>query len=1371
ASLADEAFAEFAGLTGRNYERAAGYRTEDAEYLLLGQGSVVPTAEAVADYLRETRRLKVGVVDLVMFRPFPADRIGALLRGMRGVTVLERVDQPLAADAPLAREVRATLGKCIENGRASGTAPHAGLPAYKQLTDVPDLYTACFGLGSRDVSPGDLVGAVENMLPDGGQRRMSYLGIDFFRSRPLHPKEQVRQERLARDYPQLGELAVKGSENPNLMPPDCVTVRMHSIGGWGAITTGKHLATTLFDLLGWHIKANPKYGSEKKGQPTTFYLAVAPTPIRINGEYHHVDVVLSPDPNVFGHSNALAGLRDGGIFVIQSDAATPEAAWERIPLRYRRHIAARGIRVFYLDAFRIAREEATDPDLELRMQGIAFQGAFFAATGLLAEHGLDEERLIDAMRERLQKKFGPRGARVVEDNLRVIRRGFDELREIVELSLPAEAEGAPTAPRVPVQVKALPASQAPLSDIQRFWSDTGSLYARGMGNDNLADPFMALSVVPASTALFRDMSGIRTGHPQWLPENCTACGRCWTVCPDTAIPGLVNSLGEILGTALERVYKAGHQPTRLRRAMGHLEARVRQAFDAAGAGTAARGLITEAIEAHLAATPDADERAALATEFGWLEAALGDFQWALTRPFYAQREKKSAGTGGLLSVTINPETCKGCGECVAVCEDGALEQVPQTAESLDALRKRWTFWRDLPSTADDFIRIDDLEQAIGVLDNILLKKEVYLPFTSGDGACLGCSEKTVVRLFTATVEALMQPRVKAYVARLDDLINRLGERVREVLISGLDIAHLEVPPGEEHAQLSVAELVRQAGETHPAASSVDRTWLAHISGLIRELEALRWRYTEGTTGRGRAPMGLLNATGCSSVWGSTFPYNPYPFPWANHLFQDSPSLAMGVFEGHMTKMAAGFRSVREAELELAGEQAAEDDRAALQDFGWRDFSDEEYALCPPVVVVGGDGAMYDIGFQNLSRALMSGKPLKVLVLDTQVYSNTGGQACTSGYFGQVSDMATFGAASHGKQEIRKELGLLAIAHRTSYVMQSTIAQPSHMIEGFIEGLGTRRPAVFNCYTSCQPEHGIADDAGHAQARLAVESRAYPLFRYMPGRGAVLADGLDLGGNPAPDEDWPTYTLQYHRHGADRELKLPLTFADFAATEGRFRKHFRTVPEEAWHDDMLPLAEYLELERDAREGKFPFIWHVLPDGELGRLLVSSDLVASSEDRRDFWRLLRGLAAPSGISAAERDALVGQVRAELIAKLSESLARLAGAEEASGPEPGSPPEEKGADAAPVPDQARGVGYMAPWIDTPLCSACDECQRINPRIFGYNSAGKAVIKDPEGGPYSDLVKAAERCKEGIIHPGLPRDRSAPDIERWIARGEKYN
>jgi pyruvate-ferredoxin/flavodoxin oxidoreductase len=117
-AITDSCFAEYAGLTGRSYQRVATFKMEDADYVIVGMGSMIVQAECVADYLRETRKLKVGVVNLTMFRPFPGDLLGQVLRGKKGVVVLERTDQPLAEDLPLMREVRATLIKCIENGLA-----------------------------------------------------------------------------------------------------------------------------------------------------------------------------------------------------------------------------------------------------------------------------------------------------------------------------------------------------------------------------------------------------------------------------------------------------------------------------------------------------------------------------------------------------------------------------------------------------------------------------------------------------------------------------------------------------------------------------------------------------------------------------------------------------------------------------------------------------------------------------------------------------------------------------------------------------------------------------------------------------------------------------------------------------------------------------------------------------------------------------------------------------------------------------------------------------------------------------------------------------------------------------------------------------
>jgi pyruvate-ferredoxin/flavodoxin oxidoreductase len=1264
--LTDRAFDEFHALTGRRYARVGNWRVDDADYLIVGQGSVIPSAEAVADYLREARKLKVGVVDLTMFRPFPADLLGELLRGRKGVAVLERTDQPLAVDLPLMREIRATVSKCLENGRDAKRPTYPELAVYRELADAPPLYSGCFGLGSRDLQPEGIVGAVENMLPMGAKKKLFYLSIDFLREKALTPKQEMYQQTIEESYPKVRALAVKGSENPNLMPEGSITVRFHSVGGWGAITTGKNLAMTLFDLLGYHIKANPKYGSEKKGQPTTYYLSVAPEPIRINCEYIFVDVVMSPDPNVFHHTNALAGLKEGGVFILQSDQPTPEKVWESIPPAYQKILRDQKIQVYALDAFKIARAEASDPELQLRMQGIAFQGAFFKASPILQQAGLDETRLLQAIREQLQEKFGAKGARVVEDNMRVVQRGFDELVRVEagEISTLAKGDRAVgSEPPIPVMVQRLPQSQAPTSDVHRFWEQTGNFYARGMGNDNLTDPFIGLGVMPASSSLFRDMTAIRFQHPEWVPENCTACGKCYTVCPDTAIPGLVSEVGAVFETAMKRARKHGHELVHLSKAARTVEKHLKVALAASQETDSVALLLKEAVAKTLAESPLAgEEKEQLARELGILEAELGEFRFALTRPYFTLHEKQKPGGGGLLSITVDPYTCKGCMECVEVCDDDALRVVDQTPESVARLRREWDLWLDLPTTPQRFQRIDDLEQGIGALETLLLDKANYLAFASGDGACLGCSEKTIVHLFTATVEALMQPRIAKHLAKLDDLIVRLERHVQLKLVGELNLsdpAKIAAALGEHAAgDVTLAGLAERL-ERFGGGQPIDPDWLRRTTDLLARLRDLRWRYVEGTQGRGRSRMGMINSTGCTSVWGSTYPFNPYPFPWTNHLFQDSPSMAMGIFEGHMAKMADGFRAVRKAELELSGSEGGYDPAKhdeALTYFDWRDFTDEEWELCPPVVAVGGDGAMYDIGFQNLSRLMASGKPVKVLVVDTQVYSNTGGQACTSGFIGQISDMAQYGKAWKGKPEPRKEIGLIGMAHRTTYVLQSTIAYPSHMIEGFIKGLKARRPALFNLYSSCQPEHGIGDDMSNRQAKLVVESRAYPLFRYDPAGGATPADCFDLDGNPGLDVDWPVYTIKYLEGGREKTLEVPMTFADFAITEARFRKHYRTAPPDTWNDQMVPLHEFLELAADDREGKFPFIWSVDRKRQLARLLVDRTMVESCEDRRAFWRMLRSLA---GIDKPEisRDEVAAEVRRELAGQLSARLMRLA------------------------------------------------------------------------------------------------------------------
>ncbi|MBM3823017.1 MAG: thiamine pyrophosphate-binding protein [Verrucomicrobia bacterium] len=256
---------------------------------------------------------------------------------------------------------------------------------------------------------------------------------------------------------------------------------------------------------------------------------------------------------------------------------------------------------------------------------------------------------------------------------------------------------------------------------------------------------------------------------------------------------------------------------------------------------------------------------------------------------------------------------------------------------------------------------------------------------------------------------------------------------------------------------------------------------------------------------GKESVGIVNSTGCSTVYASTYPYNPYLVPWTNSLFENGPADAMGV-------------------------------RARWDQMGWKKKK---------LWVFGGDGAMLDIGFQSLSRMLASGMDIKVLVLDTQVYSNTGGQSSTASFKGQNTKFSVHGKAVPGKVERRKEIAQIAMMHPNTFVAQTSCAMSNHFYKCIMAANEFDGPAVISVYTTCQPEHGVGDNMAMNQSKLAVDTRTFPVLIYDPRKGAKLAERLSLQGNPAPKEDW-------YKNPQTGEV---YDFITFARTEGRFAKHF------------------------------------------------------------------------------------------------------------------------------------------------------------------------------------------------------------------------
>jgi pyruvate-ferredoxin/flavodoxin oxidoreductase len=384
----DSAFEEWGELTGRTYGSIQPYRTDDAEFVLVAMGSTADTVTSVVDHLRKQGR-RVGAVTLTVFRPFPAEALALAVAGATAVAVVERTDEPLAGDNPVARELKSALADLAGAG-----------------TRIPRVVGASAGLGSRDVTAGDLV-AVFDWLADPAAldaTPRAVIGIH-------HPDALV-------------------AEPLELRPAGAYSLRGHSIGGFGSVTTNRLVATVVSDLFDRYVQAYPRYGSEKKGLPTTYYLTIAKEPIRQHAELRQVEFVPIHAASAFRHGSPLAGLVDGGTLFMQTPLTDPEEIWTSIPPAARSEILERRINVAALDTAGLARAHAPRPDLEVRMQGVALVGVFLRLAPFAAEAGLDREALLDGVRARLGRFFGKRGSSVVEANLAVVAAAYDGVIDV-----------------------------------------------------------------------------------------------------------------------------------------------------------------------------------------------------------------------------------------------------------------------------------------------------------------------------------------------------------------------------------------------------------------------------------------------------------------------------------------------------------------------------------------------------------------------------------------------------------------------------------------------------------------------------------------------------------------------------------------------------------------------------------------------------------------------------------------------------------------------------------------------------------------------------------------------------------------------------
>jgi pyruvate-ferredoxin/flavodoxin oxidoreductase len=239
------------------------------------------------------------------------------------------------------------------------------------------------------------------------------------------------------------ETALPVSVDPDVRSPGSFSMRGHSVGGYGSVTTNKVIATIAGEVFGMDVQAYPKYGSEKKGLPTTYYLTIAKDHIRVHSELEHVEFIPLNDVNAFNLENPLAGLSDNGMVFVQSPKTDATEIWAAIPAWARRSLIQKNNRLFALDTVKIAKEVSSLADLQQRMQGIVLLGVFLRVTPFTSESGISDEDLFKGVEKALRKYFGKRGERVVQDNLQAVSRGYRELMEIprdIMLANPGKAQ-------------------------------------------------------------------------------------------------------------------------------------------------------------------------------------------------------------------------------------------------------------------------------------------------------------------------------------------------------------------------------------------------------------------------------------------------------------------------------------------------------------------------------------------------------------------------------------------------------------------------------------------------------------------------------------------------------------------------------------------------------------------------------------------------------------------------------------------------------------------------------------------------------------------------------------------------------------------
>lgn len=473
--VVEEYMGEISKLTGRDYKPFNYYGAEDAENVVIAMGSVCEALEEVVDYLN-AKGQKVGLLKVRLYRPFSAKHfLSAMPASVKRISVLDRTKEPGALGEPLYEDVR---------------------NIYYDMAERPLIIGGRYGLGSKDVTPAQLIAVYENLAAEKPMNGFTVGIVDDVTHMSLP----------------VGAPVVTAAEGT-------ISCKFWGYGSDGTVGANKDAIKIIGDNTDMYAQGYFAYDSKKSGGVTMSHLRFGHSKIRSTYLIDQADYIACHKTSYVNQYEILEGLKPGGTFLLNCPWNAEELEKE-LPAKMKKYIAENNIQFYTIDAIKVAREVG----LKNRINMVT-QTAFFKLTNVIPF-----EKATELLKAAIKKTYGKKGDDVVNMNYAAVDKAVETLHKVEVPAAWANAGAEEAAkggcPATPAFIKEV---VNPMNAQQGDKLPVSSFSGREDGS------------FPLGTSCYEKRM-IATDVPQWQPENCIQCNQCSYVCPHACIrPFVLNA--------------------------------------------------------------------------------------------------------------------------------------------------------------------------------------------------------------------------------------------------------------------------------------------------------------------------------------------------------------------------------------------------------------------------------------------------------------------------------------------------------------------------------------------------------------------------------------------------------------------------------------------------------------------------------------------------------------------------------------------------------------------------------------------------------------------------------------------------------------